>query len=45
MVGEKLPFISKRERDSTSGTLLSYIERKDVGITLKITPRSQRVIM
>ncbi len=39
VVGENVPFISKRERDSTSNTVLSSIERKDVGITLKITPQ------
>lgn len=39
VVGENVPFISKRERDSTSSTVLSSIERKDVGITLKITPQ------
>lgn len=40
VVGENVPFISKRERDlSTANTVLSSIERKDVGITLKITPQ------
>lgn len=40
VVGENVPFISKRERDlTTSGTVLSSIERKDVGITLKIKPQ------
>ncbi len=40
VVGENVPFISKRERDlTTTGTVLSSIERKDVGITLKITPQ------
>lgn len=40
VVGENVPFISKRERDTTtSNTVLSSIERKDVGITLKITPQ------
>ncbi len=40
MVGENVPFISKRERDiTTTGTILNSIERKDVGITLRITPR------
>ncbi|MFN3740219.1 MAG: type II secretion system secretin GspD [Thermodesulfovibrionales bacterium] len=39
VVGENVPFISKRERDpSAQNILLSSIERKDVGITLKITP-------
>jgi general secretion pathway protein D len=39
VVGENVPFISKRERDATAqNILLSSIERKDVGITLKITP-------
>jgi general secretion pathway protein D len=40
VVGENVPFISSRERDiTTSNTLLSSIERKDVGITLRITPQ------
>jgi general secretion pathway protein D len=35
VVGENVPFISKRERDiTTTNTVLSSIERKDVGITL-----------
>ncbi|MBS1111873.1 MAG: ral secretion pathway protein [Nitrospirae bacterium] len=40
VVGENVPFISKRERDmTTAGTVLNSIERKDVGITLRITPQ------
>ncbi|MBA3016624.1 MAG: type II secretion system secretin GspD [Proteobacteria bacterium] len=40
MVGENVPFISTRERNiSTTGTVLTSIERKDVGITLRITPQ------
>ena len=40
IVGENVPFISKRERDiTTANTVLSSIERKDVGITLRITPQ------
>jgi general secretion pathway protein D len=40
IVGENVPFISKRERDATStNTVLSSIERMNVGITLKITPQ------
>ncbi len=40
IVGENVPFISKRERDaSAASTILSSIERKDVGITLKLTPQ------
>ncbi len=40
VVGENVPFISKRERDASSAnTVLSSIERKDVGITLRITPQ------
>ncbi len=40
VVGENVPFISKRERDVTStGTVLNSIERKDVGITLRLTPQ------
>lgn len=39
-VGENVPFISKRERDlTTTNTVLSSIERTDVGITLRITPQ------
>ena len=40
VVGENVPFPSKRERDiTTTNTVLSSIERRDVGITLKITPQ------
>ncbi|MHB8881340.1 MAG: type II secretion system secretin GspD [Thermodesulfovibrionales bacterium] len=40
VVGENVPFIGRRERDlTTSNTVLSSIERKDVGITLRITPQ------
>jgi len=40
MVGENVPFVSKRERDiTTTSTVLSSIERYDVGIKLKITPQ------
>jgi len=40
VVGENVPFVSKRERDlTTTGTVLTSIERKDVGISLKITPQ------
>ncbi|MDI6801264.1 MAG: type II secretion system secretin GspD [Thermodesulfovibrionales bacterium] len=40
VVGENVPFISKRERDiTTTNTVLSSIERQDVGIKLKITPQ------
>lgn len=40
MVGENVPFIAKRERDiTTTGTVLTSVERKDVGITLRITPQ------
>ncbi len=39
VVGENVPFITKREREGTAQRgLLTAIERKDVGITLKITP-------
>jgi type II secretory pathway component GspD/PulD (secretin) len=35
-----VPFPAKRERDiTTTNTVLASIERKDVGITLKITPQ------
>lgn len=40
VVGENVPFISKREADPTRTlSVFSTIERKDVGITLKITPQ------
>ena len=40
VVGENVPFISQRERDlTTPNTVLNSIERKDVGITLRITPQ------
>lgn len=40
IVGENVPFISKRERDAAAAnTILSSIERKDVGITLRLTPQ------
>lgn len=40
IVGENVPLISKRERDiTTTNTVLTSIERKDVGITLRITPQ------
>lgn len=40
VVGENVPFIGKREADPTRTlSVFSTIERKDVGITLKITPQ------
>lgn len=40
VVGKNVPFISKREADPTRTlSVFSTIERKDVGITLKITPQ------
>lgn len=40
VVGENVPFISTRERDiTTTNSILSSIERKDVGIVLRITPQ------
>ena len=40
IVGENVPFLAKRERDiTTTNTVLSSIERRDIGITLKITPQ------
>jgi len=40
VVGENVPFISKREQPSTGqDTVLNSIERKDVGITLRLTPQ------
>lgn len=40
VVGENVPFITKREADPTrTASVFSTIERKDVGITLKLTPQ------
>ncbi|MEW6162289.1 MAG: type II secretion system secretin GspD [Nitrospirota bacterium] len=40
VVGENVPFISKREADpARTLSMFTTIERKDVGITLKITPQ------
>jgi len=40
VVGENVPFIAQRERDiTTTNTVLNSIERKDVGIKLRITPQ------
>lgn len=40
VVGENVPFISKRETNtSTPQSLFNVIERKDVGITLRLTPQ------
>lgn len=40
IVGENVPFISKRETNtSTPQSLFNVIERKDVGISLKLTPQ------
>ncbi|MBF0537337.1 MAG: type II secretion system secretin GspD [Nitrospirae bacterium] len=39
MVGENVPFISRRESDPTRTlSVMNAIERKDVGISLKLTP-------
>ncbi len=39
IVGENVPFITRRESDpSRTLSVFSTVERKDVGITLKITP-------
>lgn len=40
VVGENVPFITKRESDPTrTVSVFSTIERKDVGISLRITPQ------
>ncbi len=40
VVGKNVPFISRREADPTRTlSVFSTVERKDVGITLKITPQ------
>jgi general secretion pathway protein D len=40
IVGENVPFISKKESDpSRPQSVFSTIERKDVGITLRLTPQ------
>ena len=39
IVGENVPFITSTSRDSTNlANVINTVERKDVGITLKITP-------
>ncbi len=39
IVGENVPFITSTSRDSTNlSNVINTVERKDVGITLKITP-------
>lgn len=39
VVGENIPMISQRERNiTTTNTVLNSIERRDVGIVLRITP-------
>jgi general secretion pathway protein D len=38
-VGENVPIISKTTKDTETGTYYSSVERRDVGITLKITPQ------
>jgi len=40
IVGENVPFITSQSRDSTNlANVINTVERKDVGITLKITPQ------
>lgn len=40
IVGENVPFITSQSRDTTNlANLINTIERKDVGITLRLTPR------
>jgi general secretion pathway protein D len=40
VVGANVPFIAQRERDlTTTNTVLNSIDRKDVGITLRLTPQ------
>ncbi|MBE0602231.1 MAG: type II secretion system secretin GspD, partial [Deltaproteobacteria bacterium] len=40
IVGENVPFITSQSRDSTNlSNVINTVERKDVGITLKITPQ------
>lgn len=38
VVGENVPFITGQSQ-TTGGTILQSIERKDIGITLRLTPR------
>lgn len=39
IVGENIPFITSQSRDSTNlANVINTVERKDVGITLRITP-------
>ena len=39
VVGENVPFVSQREQSSTTTNTINSIERKDVGITLRLTPQ------
>jgi len=40
MVGENVPFVTGQTQSAaTSGSIMTSIDRKDVGITLKITPQ------
>jgi len=40
VVGENVPFIAQRERDiTTSNTVVNSIDRRDVGISLRLTPQ------
>jgi len=39
IIAENIPFITSQSRDSTNlGNVINSVERKDVGITLRITP-------
>ena len=43
IVGENVPFITSTSRDSTNlANVINTVERKDVGITLRITPAHPR---
>lgn len=42
VVGENVPFITSQSRDTTNlSNVINNVERKDVGVTLKITPHIQ----
>jgi len=41
-VGKTIPFVTRQEQTTTTGTIFSTYEYKDVGVTLRITPQINR---
>lgn len=39
VVGQNVPFIVSQQRDTTGAALIATVDRRDVGITLRITPQ------